>query len=95
MAKPKAAKKTVKVLGYTVTVGSKKHLALMAQIKHFKDLEKGETGVGRSNPALIVIRKNGKRVKTNTSIKMTLRDLRRLVSGARAGKTVRLKARGR
>ena len=49
----------------------------------------------KNAPALIVVRKNGKRVKTNTSIKMSLRDLRRLVSGARAGKIVRLKARGR
>ena len=49
----------------------------------------------KPNPALVVIRKNGKRVKANTSIKMSLRDLRRLVSGARAGKTVQLKARGR
>ena len=49
----------------------------------------------KNAPALIVVRKNGKRAKTNTSIKMSLRDLRRLISGARAGKTVRLKARGR
>lgn len=49
----------------------------------------------KNTPALVVIRKNGKRVKTNTSIKMSLRDLRRLVSGARTGKKVQVKARVR
>jgi hypothetical protein len=39
--------------------------------------------------------KNGKRVKANTSVKMSLRDLRRLVSGARSGKRVKVKARVR
>lgn len=31
-------KQTVKILGCTVTVGSKKHAALVAQVKHFNDL---------------------------------------------------------
>ena len=31
-------KQTVKILGYTVTVGSKKHAALVAQVKHFNQL---------------------------------------------------------
>jgi hypothetical protein len=39
----KAPKQTVKILGYTVTVGTKKHAALVAQIKHFNDLAKYET----------------------------------------------------
>ena len=42
---------------------------------------------------LVATKKNGKRVKANTSVKMSLRDLRRLVSGARKGKSVRVKAR--
>ena len=44
---------------------------------------------------LVATKKNGKRVKANTSVKMSLRDLRRLVSGARKGKSVRVKARVR
>jgi hypothetical protein len=44
---------------------------------------------------LVAIKKNGKRVKANTSVKMTLRDLRRLISGAKKGKRVRVKARVR
>jgi len=44
---------------------------------------------------LTAVKKNGKRVQANTSIKMTLRDLRRLVTGARKGKQVRVKARVR
>jgi hypothetical protein len=35
--------KTVKILGYTVRVGSKKHAILSAQVKHFNDLTKGES----------------------------------------------------
>lgn len=31
-------KQTVKILGYTVTVGSKKHATLVAQVKHFNQL---------------------------------------------------------
>ena len=44
---------------------------------------------------LVATKKNGKRVKANPSVKMSLRDLRRLVSGARKGKSVRVKARVR
>lgn len=44
---------------------------------------------------LVATKKNGKRVRANTSVKMTLRDLRRLVSGARKGRTVKVKARVR
>ena len=44
---------------------------------------------------LVATKKNGKRVKANTSVKISLRDLRRLVSGARKGKSVRVKARVR
>lgn len=35
-------KQTVKILGQTVTVGSKLHKELLAQIKHFNDLAKSE-----------------------------------------------------
>jgi hypothetical protein len=39
----KATKKqTVKVLGPTVTVGTKLHAKLIAQVKHFNDLSKHE-----------------------------------------------------
>jgi hypothetical protein len=39
----KATKKqTVKVLGQTVTVGTKLHAKLIAQVKHFNDLLKHE-----------------------------------------------------
>lgn len=48
-----------------------------------------------SLPSLLALKKNGKRVKANTSVKMTLRDLRRLISGARKGRTVKVKARVR
>ena len=34
----KAAKQTVKILGQVVTVGTKKHAILAAQVKHFTDL---------------------------------------------------------
>lgn len=36
------AKKTVKILGQTVTVGTKLHAKLAAQVKHFNDLSKHE-----------------------------------------------------
>jgi len=36
-------KQTTKILGQTVTVGSKLHLKLLAQIKHFNDLAKFES----------------------------------------------------
>jgi len=36
-------KQTVKILGQTVTVGSKLHEKLLAQVKHFNDLSKYET----------------------------------------------------
>jgi hypothetical protein len=35
-------KQKVKILGQTVTVGSKLHLELLAQVKHFNDLSKFE-----------------------------------------------------
>ena len=35
-------KQKVKILGQTVTVGSKLHKELLAQIKHFNDLAKSE-----------------------------------------------------
>ena len=38
----KATKQTVKILGYTVTDGTKKHALLVAQVKHFNDLAKYE-----------------------------------------------------
>ena len=37
------AKQTVKILGQTVTVGTKLHAKLVAQVKHFNDLSKFET----------------------------------------------------
>ena len=48
-----------------------------------------------SLPMLTAIRKNGKRVKANTSVKMSLKSLRRLVSAARTGKRAEVKARVR
>jgi hypothetical protein len=36
-------KQQVKVLGQTVTVGTKLHAKLIAQVKHFNDLTKYET----------------------------------------------------
>ena len=39
----KATKQTVKILGFIVTVGTKKHAILAAQVKHFNDLAKFET----------------------------------------------------
>ena len=38
----KAKKQTVKILGKTVTVGTKLHAKLVAQVKHFNDLTKYE-----------------------------------------------------
>jgi len=35
-------KQTVKILGQTVTVGTKMHAKLVAQVKHFNDLAKYE-----------------------------------------------------
>lgn len=34
----KSKKQTVKIIGQIVTVGSKKHAILIAQLKHFNDL---------------------------------------------------------
>ena len=34
----KVKKQIVKILGYSVTVGSKKHALLVWQVKHFNDL---------------------------------------------------------
>ena len=36
-------KEQVRVLGHLVTVGTKKHAELLAQVKHFADLSKYET----------------------------------------------------
>jgi hypothetical protein len=43
LASVTATKQTVKILGYTVKVGTKKHANLVAQVKHFNDLAKYET----------------------------------------------------
>lgn len=48
-----------------------------------------------SLPMLTAFRKNGKRVKSNTTLKMSLKSLRRLVSAARSGRTASVKVRGR
>lgn len=48
-----------------------------------------------SLPMLTAFRKNGKRVKSNTTVKMSLKSLRRLVSAARTGKRAQVKARVR
>ncbi len=42
MKAKKAPKQTVKILGCTVTVGTKKHALLVWQVKHFNDLAKYE-----------------------------------------------------
>lgn len=47
------------------------------------------------NPTLTLVRKNGKKVKANTTLKMSLKSLRRLVSAARSGRTASVKVRGR
>ena len=39
--------RTVKILGHTVRMGSKKHIELMDQVRHFNDLSKSETGSGQ------------------------------------------------
>jgi hypothetical protein len=49
----------------------------------------------RKNPTLTLVRKNGKKVKSNASIKMSLKSLRRLVSAARSGRTASVKVRDR
>ena len=36
-------KQIVKILGHTVTVGTKAHAKLVEQVKHFNDLSKYET----------------------------------------------------
>lgn len=36
-------KQVVKILGQEVTVGTKAHAKLVAQVKHFNDLQKSET----------------------------------------------------
>lgn len=48
-----------------------------------------------AGPILSAVRSNGRKVKSNTSVKMSLHDLRRLVSAAKTGKRVRVKARVR
>ncbi len=44
---------------------------------------------------LVATKKNGRRVKANTTVKMSLKDLRRLVRGAKTGRRVKVKARVR
>ena len=44
---------------------------------------------------LTAVKKNGKRVRANTTLKMSLKSLRRLVSAARSGRTASVKVRGR
>ena len=39
----KKAKQVVKILGQEVTVGTKAHAKLVAQVRHFNDLYKAET----------------------------------------------------
>ena len=39
--------RTVKILGQTVRMGSKKHIELLDQVRHFNDLSKSETGSGQ------------------------------------------------
>jgi hypothetical protein len=41
----------VKVLGYTVREGTKRHAILLEQKRQFDDLKRSETGRGRKNPA--------------------------------------------
>lgn len=48
-----------------------------------------------SLPSLLALKKNGKRVKANTSVKLSLKSLRRLISAARSGKPAHVKARVR
>lgn len=43
MATTKQPKQTVKILGQTVTVGTKLHTKLVQQVKQFNDLSKYET----------------------------------------------------
>src|ERR1700675_1778977 len=40
----------VKILGFTVRKGSKRHSILTQQKRHFDDLGRSETGKGRKNP---------------------------------------------
>ena len=42
MTSTKPIKQKVKILGQVVTVGTKKHAALLVQVKHFNDLAKYE-----------------------------------------------------
>lgn len=48
-----------------------------------------------SLPSLLALKKNGKRAKANTSVKLSLKSLRRLIAGARSGKRTEVKARVR
>ena len=48
-----------------------------------------------SLPSLVALKKNGKRAKANTSVKLSLKSLRQLLSGARSGKRTEVKARVR
>jgi hypothetical protein len=49
----------------------------------------------RKNPVIVLTRKNGKRVKANASVKMSLKSLRRLVSAAKQGRAASVKVRAR
>lgn len=51
---------------------------------------------GKGNPGeLLVVRKNGKRVRSNATVSMPLKSLRRLISSARTGKRTSTKVRVR
>jgi hypothetical protein len=49
----------------------------------------------KKNPVLVVTRKNGKRVRSNAKVSMSLKSLRRLIGSAKAGKRTSVKARVR
>lgn len=47
----------------------------------------------RNAPTLEIRRKNGKRAKGNPRVTLGLKDLRRLISGAKTGRKVKAKVR--
>lgn len=49
----------------------------------------------KKNAVLVVTRKNGKRVRSNATVSMPLKSLRRLISSARSGKRTSTKVRVR
>lgn len=48
-----------------------------------------------NGPSIIAIRKNGNRVRSNATVSMPLKSLRRLISSARTGKRTSTKVRVR